>query len=48
MSGMFGVAFAFNQPIGTWNTSSVVMDMSFKFSNAASFNQEIGVWGTWV
>lgn len=42
MSGMFGYNSAFNQPIGTWNTSAVT-DMDGMFS-ASVFNQNLGSW----
>ncbi|MBK9016245.1 MAG: DUF285 domain-containing protein [Saprospiraceae bacterium] len=45
MTKMFLRAFAFNQPIGDWNTANVT-NMSEMFFFAASFNQPIGDWNT--
>jgi surface protein len=42
---MFSQAAAFNQPLNSWNVSSVT-DMGEMFANAISFNQNIGSWTT--
>ena len=44
MANMF-LLTKFNQPIGEWNTSSV-LNMSQMFSNNSNFNQPIGDWDT--
>jgi surface protein len=42
---MFNRAAAFNQNIGTWNTSNVP-SLSGMFQGAAAFNKPIGTWNT--
>ena len=42
---MFYGATAFNQPLGTWNTTGVT-SMDSMFYGAAAFNQPIGTWNT--
>jgi surface protein len=41
--GMFQANSAFNQPIGTWDTSAVTLMVSM-FNQATAFNQNIGAW----
>lgn len=42
---MFYGCASFDQPLNSWNTSSV-RDMSFMFAGASRFNQPIGSWNT--
>jgi surface protein len=43
MGGMFYKASAFNQPLNSWDVSSVV-NMDWMFNRASSFNQPLNVW----
>ncbi len=43
MRSMFNQAPAFNQDIGSQNTSSVT-DMNGMFKNTSSFNQDLTIW----
>ena len=43
--GMFQNAPAFNQPLGSWNTSRVTT-MSSMFQSATAFNQNLSSWNT--
>jgi len=43
MRGFFGSADAFNQPIQTWNVSSL-RDATGMFMSNDSFNQDLCIW----
>ena len=43
MEGMFEYAYAFNQPLDSWDTSAVTT-MESMFYEAKAFNQPIGSW----
>ncbi len=45
MSSLFFNASAFNQPVGSWDTSNIT-DMEYMFSGATIFNQSIDLWNT--
>lgn len=45
MSYMFYGTTAFNQPLGSWNTTNVT-NMKDMFSNATAFNQPLASWNT--
>ena len=45
MNGMFYNNTTFNEPIGSWDTSSV-NHMGYMFYHASAFNQPIGSWNT--
>lgn len=43
MNGMFGGAYAFNQPIGGWDVREV-WNFEYMLGYARSFNQNLGQW----
>ena len=42
---MFLSASAFNQPVGSWDTSKVIA-LNSMFSSASAFDQPVGSWDT--
>ena len=43
MASMFYGAKVFNQPLNTWNVSSVT-DMGFMFNGCTNFSQDLSKW----
>ena len=45
MNGMFRSAFTYNQPLSSWDTSSVTR-MDYMFQSVSTYNQPLSSWDT--